>query len=172
MIVDLLPKFEQIEVNNLKGLQPGFVVAQMPVKEGCAYIKDVNGVKYFENGHICAISVDGIKVPEANDKVLFISYNDPINTIFKGAKLYATNLEEEHVRLVQLIPGDEWMSTIDYFAKQGDTGAETYKYAGASAIEGRVVKVEATSGLGKSDDWFDVTEMPDGTKAYHYIYLG
>ena len=47
MIVDLLPKFEQIEVNNLKGLQPGFVVAQMPVKEGCAYIKDVNGVKYF-----------------------------------------------------------------------------------------------------------------------------
>ena len=40
MIVDLLPKFEQIEVNNLKGLQPGFVVAQMPVKEGCAYIKD------------------------------------------------------------------------------------------------------------------------------------
>ena len=91
MIVDLLPKFEQIEVNNLKGLQPGFVVAQMPVKEGCAYIKQD---KYFENGHICAISVDGIKVPEASDKVLFISYNDPINTIFKGAKFYATTLQE------------------------------------------------------------------------------
>ena len=171
MIVDLLPKFEQIEVNNLKGLQPGFVVAQMPVKEGCAYIKDVNGAKYFENGHICAISVDGIKVPEASDKVLFISYNDPINTIFKGAKLYATNLEEENVRLVQLIPGDEWMSTIDYFEKDAQETSQ-YKYAGASAIEGRVVKVEATSGLGKSDDWFGVAEMPDGTKAYHYIYLG
>ena len=155
MIVDLLPKFEQIEVNNLKGLQPGFVVAQMPVKEGCAYIKDVNGAKYFENGHICAISVDGIKVPEASDKVLFISYNDPINTIFKGAKLYATNLEEENVRLVQLIPEND------------------PKYADVkTVIQGRVVKVEATSGLGKSDDWFGVAEMPDGTKAYHYIYLG
>lgn len=165
MIVDLLPKFEQIEVNNLKGLQPGFVVAQMPVKEGCAYIKDVNGVKYFENGHICAISVDGIKVPEASDKVLFISYNDPINTIFKGAKLYATNLEEENVRLVQLIPGDEWMSTIDYENDPKYTDVKT-------VIQGRVVKVEAASGLGKSDDWFSVAEMPDGTKAYHYIYLG
>jgi len=172
MIVDLLPKFHQIEVNNLKGLQPGFVVAQMPVKKPCEYIRTENGVEYFENGHICAISVDGIKVPEASDKVLFISYNDPINTIFKGANLYATNLEEEYVRLVQLIPGDEWMSTIDYFEKQGEVGSETYKYAGASAIEGRVVKVESTSGLGKSDDWFEVDTMPDGTKAYHYIYLG
>lgn len=165
MIVNLLPKFEQIEVNNLKGLQPGFVVAQMPVAEGCAYVKEVNGVKYFENGHICAISVGGIKVPEATDKVLFISYNDPINTVFKGAQFYATNLEEENVRLVQLIPGDEWMSTIDY-----DNDA---KYAEVKTLlAGRVVKVETTSGLGKSDDWFNVAEMPDGTKAYHYIYLG
>lgn len=172
MIVDLLTKFDQMEVNNLKGLQPGFVVAQMPVKADCAYVKTVNGVKYFENGHICAIDVDGIKVPATSDKALFISYNDPINTLFKGAKFYATNLEEENVRLVQLMPGDEWMSTIDYFAKTGEPSAETYVYAGATAIEGRVVKVEKTSGLGKSDDWFNVEEMADGTKAYHYIYLG
>ena len=32
-IYDLLPKFGYIEPNNLKGLQPGFVVAQMPVAE-------------------------------------------------------------------------------------------------------------------------------------------
>ena len=30
---DLLPTFDYIEPNNLKGLQPGFVVAQMPVAE-------------------------------------------------------------------------------------------------------------------------------------------
>lgn len=154
--------FEQMEANNLKGLQPGFVVAQMPVKEGCAYIKDTH---YFENGHICAISADGIKVPEATDKVLFISYNDPINTMFKGAKYYATDLNEEHVRLVQLIPGDEWMSTIDY---ENDA-----KYADVKeVIKDRVVKVEKTSGLGKSDDWFAMEEMADGTKGYHYIFLG
>ena len=152
MIVDLLPKFEQIEVNNLKGLQPGFVVAQMPVKEGCAYIKDVNGVKYFENGHICAISVDGIKVPEASDKVLFISYNDPINTIFKGAKLYATNLEEENVRLVQLIPGDEWMSTREL------TEAEL--------MNGRIVEKTTESG------WYGVKTMANGDEGHHYMFLG
>ena len=32
-IYDLLPKFGYIEPNLLKGLQPGFVVAQMPVAE-------------------------------------------------------------------------------------------------------------------------------------------
>ena len=81
MIVDLLPKFEQIEVNNLKGLQPGFVVAQMPVKEGCAYIKDVNRVKYFENGHI-------LLWYEEIWKFCFLKNSDEKNILFHRDKLH------------------------------------------------------------------------------------
>jgi len=33
-IYDFLPKFYQVENNNLKGLQAGLVVAQLPVKAG------------------------------------------------------------------------------------------------------------------------------------------
>jgi hypothetical protein len=32
-IYDRLPTYHQIEANNLKGLQPGFVVAQMEIAE-------------------------------------------------------------------------------------------------------------------------------------------
>lgn len=31
-IFDYLPKYHQIEANNLKALQPGFVVSQIPFK--------------------------------------------------------------------------------------------------------------------------------------------
>ena len=66
-IYDLLPKFGYIEPNNLKGLQPGFVVAQMPVAESAVATLTVNGEgKYMENGTICAISVEGIIAPTAD----------------------------------------------------------------------------------------------------------
>ena len=59
-IYDYLPVYNFIEPNNLKGLQPGFVVAQMEVKPSCTLLKDERGNKMFENGHICSISKDGI----------------------------------------------------------------------------------------------------------------
>ena len=42
---------------------------------------------------------------------LFICYSEPLNTMFNENKFYAVNLKEEYPRLVQLIPGDEWMAT-------------------------------------------------------------
>ena len=107
-IYDLLPKFGYIEPNNLKGLQPGFVVAQMPVAESATAALTYKGEgKYMENGTICAISVDGIVAPTAESKALFICYSEPLNTIVNSDQFYAVNLKEEHPRLVQLIPGDE-----------------------------------------------------------------
>ena len=44
-IYDYLPVYNFIEPNNLKGLQPGFVVAQMEVKEDCSLLKDERGNK-------------------------------------------------------------------------------------------------------------------------------
>ena len=160
-IYDLLPKFGYIEPNNLKGLQAGFVVAQMPVAESAVSALTVSkgkGSKYMQNGTICAISVDGIIAPTAESKALFICYSEPLNTVVNSDQLYAVNLKEEHQRLVQLIPGDEWMSS------------KALTLTGA--LSGRIVEVTKTSGMGKSDDWFSCETMANGDDGYHYMYIG
>lgn len=158
-IYDLLPKFGYIEPNNLKGLQPGFVVAQMPVAESATATLTYKGEgKYMENGTICAISVDGIIEPIAQSKALFICYSEPLNTVVNSDQFYAVNLKEEHPRLVQLIPGDEWMSS------------KALTLSGA--LSGRIVEVTANSGMGKSDDWFGCTKMANGDPGHHYMFIG
>ena len=163
-IYDYLPVYNFIEPNNLKGLQPGFVVAQMEVKPSCTLLKDERGKKMFENGHICSISKDGIDLWSAGS-TMFIHFTDPLNTILPSDKYFAVNVANENPRLVQLIPGDEWMSTIDY---ENDP-----KYALVKdELMKHIVKLTAADGQSK-DDWFAVETMADGeTKGYHYMYLG
>lgn len=160
-IYDYLPVYNFIEANNLKGLQPGFVVAQMKVKNDCALLKNERGNKMFENGHICAISKDGIDQWSAG--TMFIHYTDPLNTVLPSDKYFAVNVANEYPRLVQLIPGDEWMSTIDY---ENDE-----KYASVKTeLMKHIVKLTTAN---SDDAWYAVDTMADGeTKAYHYIYLG
>lgn len=163
-IYDYLPVYNFIEPNNLKGLQPGFVVAQIEVKPSCTLLKDERGKKMFENGHICSISKDGIDLWSAGS-TMFIHFTDPLNTILPSDKYFAVNVANENPRLVQLIPGDEWMSTIDY---ENDE-----KYASVKEeLMKHIVKLTAENGQSK-DDWFAVDTMADGeTKGYHYMYLG
>lgn len=179
-IYDYLPKYYQIEANNLKALQPGFVVAQMPFKANDDLLKGKFNIlgnasetvqNMVANGHIVTISKDGLCKVASEGAPLFITYNDPI--VKFGPKthysFYATDLNEEHVRAVQLIPGDEWMSDIDYF----EQSESKYVYPGAANLVGRIVKVDATNDeLGQSDDWFAMDELPDGTKAFHYVFIG
>ena len=158
-IYDLLPKFGYIEPNNLKGLQPGFVVAQMPVAESAVSTLTYKGEgKYMENGTICAISVDGIVAPTTESKALFICYSEPLNTVVNSDKLYAVNLKEEHPRLVQLIPGDEWMSS------------KALTLTGA--LSGRIVESSSTTGVGKSGDWFKCTTMANGDVGHQCMVIG
>ena len=144
-IYDYLPKFNYIEPNNLKGLLPGFVVAQEErVAEGL--LKD----GMFENGKICALTADGIVAATGEEKALFIHFTEPLNTIRNSDQYFAVNVKNECPRLVQLIPGDEWMST--------DPNC---------AIEGRIVKVSNTE-----NGWYSVTTMANGDAGYHYMFLG
>ena len=147
-IYDYLPKFNYIEPNNLKGLQPGFVVAQVENVDGKLLQEGM-----LENGKICALEVKEDKltiVPAtAEHKVLYIHYTEPLNTIFNSDNLFAVKVADECPRLVQLIPGDEWMST--------DANCE---------LEGRIVKVTNTQG------WYGVEKMANGDKGYHYVFLG
>ena len=154
-VYDLLPNYHQIEANNLKGLQPGFVVAQMEIAESAkADLLDENGM--FENGHICAISKDGIVKATGEEKALFIHYTEPLNTLFDSPRKFAVDVENECGRLVQLIPGDEWMSDMD----PEDV-----------CIEGRIVELKSSDGQSK-DDWYGVNVLADGTPAHHYMFLG
>lgn len=144
-IYDYLPKFNYIEPNNLKGLQPGFVVAQNDNVDA-GLLKDG---KFFENGKICKLDAEGkIVAGDADAKALFIHYTEPLNTLRNSDQYFAVNVNNECPRLVQLIPGDEWMSTD-----------------ASCAIEGRIIKME-----GKG--WYEVDEMANGDKGYHYMFLG
>lgn len=165
-IYDYLPTYNYIENNNLKGLQPGFVVAQMPVAATATFVKGgtkdkdnkifVSGM--VENGTICSISAGGI-VDAAEGKPLFIVFNEPLNTLKDHDAFYATDLESEHLRLVQLIPGDEWMSTM----KASDLPA---------TVAGRIIEITKTDAIGMSDDWYACETMADGTEGHHYMFLG
>lgn len=145
-IYDYLPKFNYIEPNNLKGLQPGFVVAQEGrVAEGL--LKD----GMFENGKLCTLTKDGIVAAVADSRVIFIHYTEPLNTVYNSDQHFAVNVENECPRLVQLIPGDEWMSTEDL---------------GDNILGGRIIKVTDTKG------WYGVTTMANGDAGFHYVFLG
>lgn len=139
-----LPKYDYIEANNLKGLQPGFVIAQNSNVDA-TLLKD----GMFENGKICALdATNKIVAGTAQSKVLFIHYSEPLNTMFDSDKYFAVDLKEECPRLVQLIPGDEWMSTNP-----------------DCAIEGRIIKLQAGKG-------FFADKMSNGDTGYHYVFLG
>jgi hypothetical protein len=148
-IYDYLPTFDYIEPNNLKGLQPGFVVAQMEVADNTLLVE---GTKLFANGAICEIKADGIHAATANTKVPFIHYTEPLNTILNSDKYFAVDTDAECPRLVQLIPGDEWMSSREL--------------SEAELLGGRIVKV--TSGKG----WYGVSTMANGDEGHHYVFLG
>jgi hypothetical protein len=156
MITDYLPTYHQVEPNNLKGLQPGFVVAQMGVASATAdQLVDANGM--MENGLICGISADGIVPAGSETKVLFLHFTEPLNTLFKGEKFFAVNTKEEHPRLVQLIPGDEWMSDME---------------PSKVCIDERIVVISSEVGQYEQDDFYACSELADGTEAYHYMYIG
>ncbi len=164
---DLLPTFHYIEPNNLKGLQPGFVVAQMEVAEAalsalCINLGDAQHPHYvIENGTICSISKDGI-CEWAEGKPMFIVFNEPLNTIRDGDKYYATELENENPRLVQLIPGDEWMA---------DGEVSDHKGLQAAITAGLVVELTSEDGQSK-DDWFKVETMANGDAGKHFMFIG
>ena len=81
-----------------------------------------------------------------------------LNSVVFSDDLLAVNLKEENPRLVQLIPGDEWMSSKELTL--------------SGALSGRIVEVTKTSGMGKSDDWFSCETMANGDAGHHYMYIG
>ena len=82
---------------------------------------------------------------------MFLHFTDPLNTLLPSDKYFAVNVANENPRLVQLIAGDEWMSTEDL---------------GDDILGGRVIKVTDTKG------WYGVSTMANGDEGFHYVFLG
>ena len=95
---------------------------------------------------------------------MFIHYTEPLNTMVNSDKYFAVDPKEECPRLVELIAGDEWMTDIDYEndPKYAEIKDELMKH---------IVKLTKTNAQSK-DDWYGVDTLADGTKAFHYMYLG
>lgn len=141
-IYDYLPTFNYVEPNNLKGLQPGFVVAQED--RVASSLKDSKGM--MENGKICKLTSFGIEAVTAADTCpVFIHYTEPLNTILNSDKYFAVNTNYECPRLVQLIPGDEW------------TSHKTLSTA--ELMNGRIYRKEECT-------------MADGEVGFRYVFLG
>lgn len=144
-IYNHLPTYHQVEPSNLKGLQAGLVVAQMELDPSATTLL-TNGM--FENGHICGIGPNGIVAADETTDALFIHFSEPLNTSFRAEKHFAINPNHECGRLVQLMPGDEWVSDMEV----------------SDSLKDRIVEIDG-------EVWNDV-RLADGTPAHHYRYIG
>lgn len=103
----LVPIFKQLEPNNLKSIQAGFVISQIPVKADSTLLFSSNGTKFVQNGELVTVTSDFRIDIWKPGKPMFIIYNEPLEEISSANKNYATDVSQEYVRAVLLQPGDE-----------------------------------------------------------------
>lgn len=189
-IFDFLPKFNIIEPNNLKGLQPGFVVAQ--VEPAGVYDNDgkilatitntlvnttkVAGHYLVENGQLAILTGAGYdafdgSAADAATCPLFVTYTEELLPFGNDYKYYAADVEHDPARLVQLIPGDEWTTTIDptNAAYAAAITAGRIKVLTRNYISGNTTVANAHTYC--FDDFLDCNRFADGQPSYTYVFL-
>lgn len=144
--VRYFPTFHQLEPTLLPE-ESGFVVSQVKVDLQNITKKSVSGVNFIENGILCTFDTKGEIVDYSAGKPLFIHWDEELNTVLPGNRYFAVEVEdtEVYIRLIRLVPGAEWTTTI----------APNDAVYAAAISEGKIVKVEDTT-------------MADGTVAYAY----
>lgn len=197
---DLLPKFNIIEPNNLKGLQPGFVVAQAEpagVYNADGTMKSVSDINnanklinttikghYFvENGQLAVLTKNGyvdygtffadqtISPAEKAVTPLYVTYTEEIVAVGNGFEYYAAEVNHDPARLVQLIPGDEFTTTYDPDSDQMIDAIEE----GRIALLTKQPIIDGQTADNKHtysfDDFFDSNKFADGQPSYTYVFL-
>lgn len=191
-VFDLLPKFNIIEPNNLKGLQPGFVVAQVEPKgvyddqnkllppaeaeEANKLINatKVNGYYFVENGQLAQLTADGyIDYATNHDTAapLFVTYTEERLTIGTNFEYFAAEITEDPARLVQLIPGDEFTTTYAPDSAQMATAIADGRIA---CITRNYITGDTTATAHAQycfDDFLDCNKFADGQPSYTYVFL-
>lgn len=191
-VFDLLPKFNIIEPNNLKGLQPGFVVAQVEPKgvydaqnkllapaaaeaaNKLINATKVNGYYFVENGQLAQLTADGYIDYATNHDItapIFVTYTEERLTIGTNFEYFAAEITEDPARLVQLIPGDEFTTTYAPNSAQMAT----------AIADGRIACITRNYITGNTtatdhaqycfDDFLDCNKFADGQPSYTYVFL-
>ena len=191
-VFDLLPKFNIIEPNNLKGLQPGFVVAQVEPKgvydaqnkllapaaaeaaNKLINATKVNGYYFVENGQLAQLTADGYIDYATNHDItapIFVTYTEERLTIGTNFEYFAAEITEDPARLVQLIPGDEFTTTYAPDSAQMAT----------AIADGRIACITRNYITGNTnatdhaqycfDDFLDCNKFADGQPSYTYVFL-
>lgn len=185
-IFDLLPKFSIIEPNNLKGLQPGFVVAQAEpagvyntdgsikstIDNALVNTTKVAGHYIVENGQLAQLTSDGYVpyVAESTDPV-FVTYTEERVAFGNDYKYFAADIEHDPARLVQLIPGDEFTTT---FAPDSDVMADAIADGRIACLTKNYIDGNTTVANAHTysfDDFLDENRFADGQPSYTYVFL-
>lgn len=189
-IFDFLPKFHIIEPNNLKGLQPGFVVAQIEpanTYNNDGTLKDaasitnvlvnktkVNGHFIVENGQLAQITgngYDGYSVTADATAPLFVTYTEERLPIGNDFTYFAADIEHDPARLVQLIPGDEFTTTV---APDDANMAKAITDGRIKVITHNYINGNTTVANDHTycfDDFLSVNRFADGQPSYTYVFL-
>lgn len=190
-IFDFLPKFNIIEPNNLKGLQPGFVVAQAEPKgvyNTDGTLKDktavaaanklinttIDGHFFVENGQLAQLTADGyIDYATNGDETapLFVTYTEEIVPFGNNFKYYAADVTHDPARLVQLIPGDEFTTT---YAPDSDQMADAIADGRIAVLTKNYISGNTTVANAHTysfDDFVESNKFADGQPSYTYVFL-
>ena len=172
--LNMLSTFKQVEPQLLRGLTAGLTVSQRPVAynaETDAYgVATVNvaGTKYIENGLICSLDDKAQVVNYVANTTAFIHYDEELTTDVGAINAFAVEgaKDETYVRLVQLFPGDEFVTdqVTGTKANYASVVNGVINFTGAAKAAGDMFYCETGTA-------FEDT-LPNGDAGYHFIYLG
>lgn len=187
-IFDFVPKFNIIEPNNLKGLQPGFVVAQVEpagvyntdgtIKAAADITNDlvnttaVSGHYLVENGQLAQLTKDGyVPYVSGSTDPVYVTYTEELLTVINNFKYYAADVEHDPARLVQLIPGDEFTTT---YAPDSAQMADAIADGRIAVLTKNYIDGDTTVANAHTysfDDFFSSNTFGDGQPSYTYVFL-
>ena len=130
--------------------------------------------KFIENGVICSLDKDGHVVNAVANSPMFLHYTEELNCDYDAKNMFAVECEEgeTYLRLIQLFPGDEFV-TDNVSGNFGTTAAYATVVNGVltyNASAGQF-RYEPANPTGQYSSVFEDT-LPNGEPGYHFVYIG
>lgn len=176
MLINLLPKFKVVEINNVAALRMGHVIAQTPAYATTADAdiptvasKEVGDYRFIENGIIVGLDPTGVLAnydPEKHTQPCLV-YTE---------ELITANYVEGLDQFAELVPGANKpvypralpLNLGDTFTTDNVEGLIN----GFASVEDGVLTVEETYEAGKHMFIAKVSNLPAGQNAVEFTYIG
>ena len=174
MLINLLPKFKIVEINNVAALRMGHVIAQTPAYvdgDGAKVTATEAGeYKFVENGLIVGYDATGVLANYEAAK-----HSQPC--LIYTEELITANLVEGLDQFAELVPGANKpvypralpLNLGDTFTTNNIANIDLENAAYASVVDGRL-----TLSTGAEGAMFiaKLSDLPAGQKAYEFTYIG